>query len=118
MTAIQRKKVENLEIINNDSNIINRVEIKWTTYDDSDPEEIRREETKWFTLDTEDITTSSEGFVSFENLTEATILGWLEKRFQSARIQQFESEMIQEINDQVNPPTPPTPEYINKELPW
>lgn len=118
MTAIQRKKIKEIEVINNGNDIVTSVVIEWLTYDDSDPEEIREIVDKRFTLDTDEIDLSSSGFIPYNDLTPETIFNWLEKRLNSVRIKEMEQRLITSINNRVNPPEPDPPATITKELPW
>lgn len=118
MAAIQKKKIKDLEVINNGNDVVTQVVIEWVTYDDSDPEEIKTQETKRFTLDTDEVDPTSVDFVPYNELTQDVIFGWLNARLNSTRIKEMEQRMITEINNRVNPPTPVEPEIVNKGLPW
>ena len=71
---------------------------------------------QWFPkkTTTTDITPSTAGFVAYDSLTQATILGWTEV-----------SDALTASNTQVNQEswinsvkTPPTPTHVNKDLPF
>lgn len=118
MAAIQKKKIKDLEVVNDGDDIVTNIVIEWTTYDDSDPEEIKTQESKRFTLDVEEVDPSSTNFIPYSDLTSEIVFGWLEKRLNSARIKEMEERMISMINDMANPPSPVRPEIVNKGLPW
>lgn len=105
MTAIQRKKIKDLEVINNGNDIVTNVVIEWVTYDDSDPEEIREMANRIFTLDTDEVDISSSGFIPYNDLTPEIIFNWIEKELNSVRIKEMEQRLITNINNRVNPPS-------------
>lgn len=118
MAVIQKKKIKQLEVTNDDNNVVIQVEIEWRTYDDSDPEEFYMEDQKRFTLETDEVNPTAPEFIAYGDLTQETVFGWLDARLNSKRIKEWEQRMIQDINDRVNPPEQAPPKTIYKELPW
>lgn len=118
MALLQKKKIKDIEIINNPDQVVTQVVVEWHTYDTIDPEEFSTKQDKRFTLETDDVDPTSESFVPFESLTEEVVMGWLGERFQSPRIIEMEQRMRDEISNRVNPPAPVAPTVVNKGLPW
>ena len=114
--AIQHSRtITNLEVLNSgDTDVVCQVEVEFTSYDDSDQERTTISFNQTFELDTEDRSSSSDGWVAFDSLTEETIYGWLgsELADQETNIQSIHT---QRINLVLNPPAPPT---VSKATPW
>jgi|TARA_B100000073_G_scaffold156713_1_gene129458 hypothetical protein len=114
--AIQHSRtITNLEVLNSgDEDVVSRVEVKFTSYDDSNPEETTIQSSESFELGTDDRTSSSEGWVAYDSLDAATIEGWLDSELTDA-IASFQLNHTTWINSVLNPPAPAT---VNKTLPW
>jgi hypothetical protein len=59
-------------------------------------------------LDTDNI----KKFVSFENLTKETVVGWLESSLGEEKIDEMKQTLLNGINEQKNPPV------VRPPLPW
>jgi hypothetical protein len=118
MALLQKKKINDLVVTNNEHEIVTQVFVEWHTYDTMDPEEFSIKETKVFNLEVDEVDPTSKNFIPFGELTEEIVTKWLEERFQSPRIKQMEERMKQDISNRVNPPAPQQPTEINKGLPW
>ena len=114
MTIQHSRSIVNLEVLNSgSSDIVSRVEVQFSSYDDSDQERTSIESNDNFELNTDGVSNTDEGFVAFADLTEATVLGWLSTLSDvETRCQTGHSAWI---NSVLNPPAPPT---VNKANPW
>ena len=113
--AIQHSRsIENLEVLNSGStDIVCSVEVKFTSYDDSDQERTTIDSCDRFELNTDGVSNTDEGFVAFADLTESTVLGWITTLSDvETRFQQGHTAWIDSV---LNPPAPPT---VNKANPW
>ena len=114
MTIQHSRSIVNLEVLNSgSSDIVSRVEVQFSSYDDSDQERTSIESNDNFELNTDGVSNTDEGFVAFADLTESTVLGWLSTLSDvETRCQTGHSAWI---NSVLNPPAPPT---VNKANPW
>ena len=114
--AIQHSRtITNLEVLNSgDTDVVCRVEVEFTSYDDSDQERTTINSRETFDLSTEDRSSSSDGWVAFGSLTAAVIEGWLGSELTDAETR-FQEGHIAWINSVLTPPAPVT---VNKALPW
>ena len=114
--AIQHSRaITNLEVLNSgDTDVVCRVEVEFTSYDDSNQEETTINSSETYDLSTEDRSSSSEGWVAFESLTTAVIEGWLGSELTDSETRTQASHTAW-INSVLNPPAPAT---VNKALPW
>ena len=113
--AIQHSRsIVNLEVLNSGgTDIVSRVEVQFTSYDDSDQERTTIDSSESFELNTDGVSNTDEGFVAFADLTESTVLGWLSTLSDvETRCQTGHSAWIDSV---LNPPAPPT---VNKSTPW
>ena len=114
--AIQHSKtLTNIEVLNSgDTDVVSQVTIRFSSYDDSNQEETTVESFENFELETDGRSSSSEGWVAYESLTESVVEGWLgsELTDTETRTQAVHTTWITSV---LNPPAPPT---VNKALPW
>jgi hypothetical protein len=113
--AIQHSRtIENFEVLNDGNDVVTEVEVRFTSYDDSDQERTTIQSGHRFQLETEGVTPDSDGFIPFDNLTAETVEGWLgeELTTQEASVQSGHTAWI---NSVLNPPAPRT---VNKTTPW
>ena len=114
--AIQHSRaITNLEVLNSgDTDVVCRVEVEFTSYDDSNQEGTTINSRQTFNLSTEDRSSSSDGWVAFGSLTAAVIEGWLgsELTDSETRIQAGHTAWINSVL------TPPAPATVDKALPW
>ena len=114
--AIQfSKNITNIEVVNSgDKDVVSRVEIDFTSYDDSNQEGTTIQSSETFDLKTDGRTASSEGWVAYASLDAATIEGWLGSEL-TEKITSIQLNHNGWINSVLNPPAPST---VNKALPW
>tara|TARA_B100000073_G_C23564925_1_gene505651 strand:- start:49 stop:396 length:348 start_codon:yes stop_codon:yes gene_type:complete len=114
--AIQHSRtLDSLEVLNSgDQDVVCRVQYRFTSYDDSDQERTTIESSYSFNLSTDGRSSSSDGWVAYASLDQATIENWLGSEFTDAKTTCEEGNSLW-INSVLNPPAPPT---VNKALPW
>ncbi len=114
--AIQHSRaITNLEVLNSgDTDVVCQVEVKFTSYDDSNQEGTTIQSSELFELETDDRSSSSEGWVAFGSLTAAVVEGWLGSELTDAetRAQKGHTAWINSVL------TPPAPATVDKALPW
>lgn len=114
--AIQHSRIiDSLEVLNSgDQDVVCRVRFRFVSYDDSDQERTTIESGETFDLSTDGRTSSSDGWVAYASLDQATIEGWLGSELTDVETRNQENHTSW-IDSVLNPPTPPT---VNKVLPW
>ena len=114
--AIQfSKSITRIDVVNSgDKDVVSRVEMDFTSYDDSNQEGTTIQSSETFNLETDGRTSSSEGWVAYASLTAATVEGWLGSEL-TDRIASIQANHNGWINSVLNPPAPAN---VNKALPW
>ena len=114
--AIQHSRaITNLEVLNSgDTDVVCRVEVEFTSYDDSNQEGTTITSNQMFDLETDDRSSSSEGWVAFASLTATTVEGWLGSELTDAETS-AQTGHTAWINSVLTPPAPAT---VDKALPW
>ena len=114
--AIQfSKNITNIDVVNSgDKDVVSRVEVEFTSYDDSDQEGTTIQSSESFELETDGRSSSSEGWVSYDSLDAATVEGWLGSEL-TDRITSIRANHNGWINSVL---IPPAPANVNKALPW
>ena len=114
--AIQfSKNITNIDVVNSgDKDIVSRVELEFTSYDDSNQEGTTIQSSESFELETDGRSSSSEGWVAYASLDAATVEGWLGSEL-TDRIASVQANHNGWINSVLNPPAPAN---VNKALPW
>ena len=113
MAITHTQTVSNLTILNNADNIVSEVSVKTTSVDDSDTSTLTIEGEETFSLDTSGGTGAS-GFVAYASLTQDTVLNW-------APVKDGLAASNTKINHEAwieSVKSPPTPEKVDKALPW
>jgi len=114
--AIQfSKTIKTIEVLNSgDKDIASRVDVEFTSYDDSDQEGTTIQSSESFELSTDGRTSSSDGWVAYTSLDAATVEGWLGSEL-TDRITSVQANHNAWIDSVLNPPAPAT---VDKALPW
>ena len=114
--AIQHSRtLTNIEVLNSgDTDVVSRVTIRFSSYDDSNQEETTIESFESFELETDGRSSSSEGWVAYSSLAESIVEGWLGSELTDAETS-TQAGHTAWINSVLNPPAPPT---VDKALPW
>ena len=78
MAITHTETVIMLEVLtSNTDNIVGKVVVNIASSDDSNASKYKSEGTDSFLIKTSGITTSTAGFVAYEDLTESTVKGWI-----------------------------------------
>ena len=97
----------------NNDNIVGKVVVNISSSDDSNASKYKSEGTDSFLITTSGITTSTAGFVAYEDLTESTVKGWISAGLSTSKVK---AKNIVRINDLIAKDSPRTTE--DKALPW
>ena len=97
----------------NTDNIVGKVVVNISSSDDSNASKYKWEGDDSFLISTSGITTSTSGFVTYEDLTESTVKGWISAGISTSKVK---AKNIVRINDLIAKDSPRTTE--DKALPW
>ena len=97
----------------NNNNIVGKVVVNILSSDDSNASKYKWEGDDSFLISTSGITTSTSGFVAYEDLTESTVKGWISAGISTSKVK---AKNIVRINDLIAQDSPRTTE--DKALPW
>ena len=97
----------------NTDNIVSKVVVNISSSDDSNASKYKWEGDDSFLISTSGITTSTSGFVTYEDLTESTVKGWISAGLSTSKVK---SKNIVKINELIAEDSPRTTE--DKALPW
>jgi len=120
MATVHTREITKIEVINSgEQDIVSDVMIEWTATNDHESLPRRKFKIdKSFKLNTEEISSSSEGFVAYENLTQEVIEGWLGEEFSSLS-SEIESTLSSRFDQMIEfIENPPKPEKITRDRPW
>jgi hypothetical protein len=112
MAITHTRTIENLRVLNNGDDIVCQVEIRWVSSDDSNVERTTIDSTETYDLETEGVTPDSDDFVSFADLTEATVEGWVADQLAEEKTTERHTSWINSVLN------PPAPRVVNKATPW
>ena len=70
----------------NSDNIVGKVVVNIASSDDSNASKYKSEGTDSFLITTSGITTSTAGFVVYEDLTESTVKGWISAGLSTSKV--------------------------------
>ena len=112
MAIIHTRTIDNLAVINDGNNVVCEVEVRWESSDDSDVERTTITSSEFYEIETEGVTPDSDGFVSFADLTQETVEGWIAEDLSKETVTERHESWI---NSVINPPAPRT---VNKTTPW
>ncbi len=114
MAITHTETVTALTIVNNSDNIISEVEVTIKSVDDSNPSVLTIEGTESIGVTTSGITTSTSGFVAYENLNQSTILNWTQvaTAISESNLKINNAAWIESVKN------PPAPSHVDKDLPW
>jgi hypothetical protein len=112
MAINHTRTIENLRVLNNGNNIVCEVQVEWTSSDDSDIERTTINSSETYEVETEDLTPDSDGFISFESLTQETVEGWIATELAEQTVTERHESWINSVLN------PPAPRRINKTTPW
>jgi hypothetical protein len=90
-------------LIGNSDNVVENIKLVTTSVDDSNPSKYRIETQDRFHISTDGITSSTAGFVAYESLTEATVLGWISSEVSSSNTKAKNESKINLMISRDNP---------------
>ena len=96
----------------NTDNIVSKAIVRIISSDDADFIKYTTQKTKSFPISTSGITTSTAGFVAYEDLTESTVLGWISTPLADSKIKENNEKVIARMIASDNPTSK------DKALPW
>ena len=81
----------------NNDNIVGKVVVNITSSDDSNASKYKWEGDQSFLVSTSGITTSTSGFVAYEDLTESIVKGWISADLSTSKQKGFNSSIINQM---------------------
>ena len=96
----------------NDDNIVSKVIVNTNSRDDSNPSKYHSSGRKSFEISTTGVTTSTSGFVAYENLTESVVKGWISTELGNSDVKANNEKVITRMIASDNRTSE------DKELPW
>ena len=87
MAITHTETVTLMEVLTaNSDNIVGKVVVNIASSDDSNASKYKSEGTDSFLITTSGITTSTAGFVVYEDLTESTVKGWISAGLSTSKV--------------------------------
>ena len=87
MAITHTETVSLMEVLTaNSDNIVGKVVVNIASSDDSNASKYKSEGTDSFLITTSGITTSTAGFVVYEDLTESTVKGWISAGLSTSKV--------------------------------
>ena len=87
MAITHTNTVSLMEVLTaNSDNIVGKVVVNIASSDDSNASKYKSEGTDSFLITTSGITTSTAGFVVYEDLTESTVKGWISAGLSTSKV--------------------------------
>ena len=113
MAITHTETIKRLEVLSsNNDNIIGRIVVTIDSSDDSNPSKYKFSSSETFEISTTGITTSTSGFIEYDNLTESTVKGWISADLSTSKQKGFNSSVINRHIEYDNRGT------IDKTIPW
>ena len=113
MAITHTETIKRLEVLNsNNDNIVGKVVVTIDSSDDSNPSKYKFSTNEDFEISTTGITTSTSGFVAYENLTESIVKGWISTDLSTSKQKGFNSSYINRIIEEEGRAS------IDKTIPW
>ena len=114
MAITHKETITLMEVLTaNNDNIVGKVVVNIESSDDSNASKYKWEGDESFLVSTSGITTSTSGFVAYEDLTESTVKGWISAGLSTSKVK---ASNIVKINQLIAQDIPRTTE--DKALPW
>ena len=113
MAITHTETITLMEVLkSNSDNIVGKVKVNISSSDDSNPSKYKFDGSQTFDISTTGITTSTSGFVTYENLTENIVKGWISAGLSTSKIKTSNAARINYMIAQDNRTT------ADKALPW
>ena len=98
MAITHTETIKGLEVLTaNNDNIVRRIVVTIDSSDDSNPSKYKFTSTDTFDISTTGITTSTSGFVAYEDLTESIVKGWISADLSNSKQKGFNSSIINQM---------------------
>ena len=112
MAITHTETITLMEVLNaNTDNIVSKAVVRTVSTDDADIK-YTTQKTQSFPISTSGITTSTAGFVAYEDLTESMVLGWLSTPLANSKVKENNEKIIARMIEIDNPTS------VDKALPW
>ena len=113
MAITHIETIKKLEVLTaNNDNIVGKVTVNISSSDDSNPSKYYFNGSETFDVSTTGITTSTSGFVAYEDLTESTVKGWISAGISTCEAKAINIVMINQMIAKDNRTT------TDKTIPW
>ena len=113
MAITHTETIKRMEVLTaNNDNIVRRIVVTIDSSDDSNPSKYKFTSTDTFDISTTGITTSTSGFVAYEDLTESTVKGWISADLSTSKQKGFNSVIINQMIEKEGHAT------ADKTIPW
>jgi len=113
MAITHTETITLLEVLkSNSDNIVGKVKVNTSSSDDSDPSKYNNSGNATFNISTTGVTTSTAGFVAYENLTEDIVKGWISSDLSSSNVKTNNEKVIEKLIAADNSTTE------DKAVPW
>ena len=104
MAITHTQTITLMEVLrNNSDDVVENIKVVTTSVDDSDPSKYTVTKSDRFHISTDGISSSTAGFVAYENLTEATVLGWITSELAASNTKAVNENMINTMISRDNP---------------
>ena len=111
MAITHTETVTGLIVVNDGTDVVSQIIVKFVSVDDSDPSNLTRTFYDTYKVDTSG-GASAAGFVAYGSLTEDDVKGWISAELAAS---ERKALAVAWIEEKKNPPTPPE---VSKALPW
>ena len=98
MAITHTETIKRMEVLTaNNDNIVRRIVVTIDSSDDSNPSKYKFTSDDKFEISTTGITTSTSGFVAYENLTENIVKGWISSELSSSNVKTINQKVIERL---------------------
>ena len=113
MAITHTETIKKLKVLgSNNDNIVGKIVVTIDSSDDSNPSVYKFSSNDTFDISTTGITTSTSGFVAYENLTESIVKGWISAELSTSKQKGFNSYIINRMIEEEGRAT------TDKTIPW
>ena len=113
MAITHTETITLMEVLtSNTDNIVGKVVVNISSSDDSNASKYKTQGNDSFIVTTSGITTSTSGFVAYEDLTESTVKGWISTPLANSKVKENNEKIITRLIASDNPTSK------DKALPW
>ena len=98
MAITHTETIKKLKVLgSNNDNIVGKIVVTIDSSDDSNPSVYKFSSNDTFDISTTGITTSTSGFVAYENLTEDIVKGWISSDLSSSNVKTINQKVIERL---------------------